>query len=357
MWVMSMQSETANLNEIFKTNKVIVFGTGKYSEYFSDLDINVAYYIDNDARKWGTLFNKKKVEDPDTLLMENKDTTIIIIASMYHEAISHQLRQYGFEENVQYFKAEDIILSLCSNSLRNVRRYKNIHLGERAFIIGNGPSLTMKDLSKLIGEISFASNKIYKSYDITDWRPTYYTVEDSLVAQNNSVEIKRNIKSQSFFSTNNYLYLKDINNAQWVKQNFCFNDSEEPVVNSFSEDISRGAFWGGTVTYFNMQLAYYMGIREIYLLGIDFHYPGLPERTLNGQSTFINTSEYENTHFIKDYNKFGESNYLPYLSVQYQAYCTAANFFKSNGVMVYNASRFSKLDVFPFIDIDDLLNA
>jgi len=37
---------------------------------------------------------------------------------------------------------------------------KDIHKGQRGFIIGNGPSLQMSDLDLLVGDVSIASNKI-----------------------------------------------------------------------------------------------------------------------------------------------------------------------------------------------------
>ncbi len=72
-------------------------------------------------------------------------------------------------EHRAYIRSED------SNKLKG---YKNIHSGERCFVIGNGPSLTPEDLDKLKNEYSFASNHIYKIFDRTNWRPTYYVSVD-----------------------------------------------------------------------------------------------------------------------------------------------------------------------------------
>ncbi|MFC2055928.1 hypothetical protein ACFLV7_16775 [Chloroflexota bacterium] len=66
---------------------------------------------------------------------------------------------------------------------------KNRHKGQRCFVIGNGPSLSTTDLDQLRGEVTFACNKIYLAFNETDWRPTYYAVEDPLVAQQNYEEI------------------------------------------------------------------------------------------------------------------------------------------------------------------------
>ena len=41
-----------------------------------------------------------------------------------------------------------------------MRKNKGIYHGQRCFIIGNGPSLTIADLDRINGEFSIASNSI-----------------------------------------------------------------------------------------------------------------------------------------------------------------------------------------------------
>ena len=59
-----------------------------------------------------------------------------------------------------------------------IKSYKNIHKGQRCFIIGTGPSLTADDLNKLKNEVTFGSNRIFEIFSQTDWRPTYYMNQD-----------------------------------------------------------------------------------------------------------------------------------------------------------------------------------
>ena len=40
----------------------------------------------------------------------------------------------------------------------------------------------------------------------------------------------------------------------------------------FSDNFAKVAYAGQTVTYLNMQLAYFMGFKNIYLIGVDFDY-------------------------------------------------------------------------------------
>ena len=55
--------------------------------------------------------------------------------------------------------------------------YRNRYAGKRAFILGNGPSLNMLDLSKLAGEVTFGTNGIFYLFDRMGFKPTFYVVE------------------------------------------------------------------------------------------------------------------------------------------------------------------------------------
>src|SRR5690625_1280148 len=59
-----------------------------------------------------------------------------------------------------------------------LKKIKNKHQGERCFIIATGPSLTIGDLEKLNNEITISMNSICLAFDETDWRPTYYGIQD-----------------------------------------------------------------------------------------------------------------------------------------------------------------------------------
>jgi len=54
-------------------------------------------------------------------------------------------------------------------------RFKDIHRGERCFIIGTGPSLNQTNLSLLKDEITFGVNTLYRG-NFLDY--TYYCVSD-----------------------------------------------------------------------------------------------------------------------------------------------------------------------------------
>ncbi|MCI8795440.1 MAG: glycosyltransferase family 4 protein [Dorea sp.] len=85
------------LGEVLRDyTRIVVWGTGNfYAEYRNLLDERVVYFVDNDAKKWGTLIDQKEVFSPEKLRGEDKDETLVIICNHFFEEISAQIKQYG----------------------------------------------------------------------------------------------------------------------------------------------------------------------------------------------------------------------------------------------------------------------
>lgn len=230
---------------------------------------------------------------------------------------------------------------------KKLKKFKNINKGKRCFIIGNGPSLTLDDLEKLTNEDTFACNYIFKLFDQTAWRPSYYFLQDYLNLRkmgwipDKSVEECRasfisgsclrhrngkRLKNEYFFYLNNILAMK--------KEIF-----------KFSKDISKEIFEGFTVTYSMIQAAVYMGYEEIYLLGVDHNYTG---------SNKENEKE-EGGSYMKELNMSLNLDCPPALDKTVFAYMKARTECESMGVKIYNATRGGKLEVFERCDIDKVL--
>jgi FkbM family methyltransferase len=101
---MNFAGENDEQNDELIGKKIILFGASTLgSEYSKKLEYPVAYYVDNDSRKWGTLFDGITVKSPDQLLEENPDNIAIIISSMYVDEISSQLHNMGFVRGVHFW--------------------------------------------------------------------------------------------------------------------------------------------------------------------------------------------------------------------------------------------------------------
>ena len=74
-------------------------------------------------------------------------------------------------------------------SINFLNKYKNIHKGERCFIIGNGPSLNKTDVSKLKNEYCFGMNRIYLAFPEWGFETSYFVSINNLVIEQCAEEI------------------------------------------------------------------------------------------------------------------------------------------------------------------------
>lgn len=225
--------------------------------------------------------------------------------------------------------------------------FENIYDNEECVIIGNGPSLNFADLSK-IDVPTFAVNSFFIKSKETGFYPTFYTLEDKHVVADNIEEIKNyNVKNKFIPSLYREL-LGNIENNYYYYLDLSFY-RDKPI--QFSDNISKTIFAGQTVTYVNMQLAYYMGFKTVYLIGMDFNYIK-PEGTLVNGNTWTSQGDDPN-HFSKDYFSKGKKYHDPQLHKVQIAYEKAKEFYESNGRKIINLTHGGKLEVFPRDSFDN----
>lgn len=264
-------------------------------------------------------------------------------------AMSQELGRLQQAQQPQIARRRAAERGVSDADLIQLNTLRNRHIGQRCFVLGNGPSLKVEDLEQLQNEVTFAANKIYLCFDQTSWRPTYYSVEDLLVAQNCRTEIMALNGMTKIFPDHMLSYLPRRPNhiyARWLPP----ADNRSPH-REFSDDLVTGICWGSTITYSMLQMAVHMGFREIYLLGLDHSYVE-PPTTEDGALI----SQGEVNHFHPDYRKPGEKWHMPVLDRLETSYRHAHDHCAARGVRIFNASRFSKLEVFPRADLDAVLN-
>ncbi|MBX3732119.1 MAG: hypothetical protein KF791_05950 [Verrucomicrobiae bacterium] len=247
-------------------------------------------------------------------------------------------------------------MALGANDER-ILALKNRHAGRRAFVLGNGPSLKVADLDRLEQEITFASNKVYLAFDQTAWRPTYYSVCDKLVARNNAQTIAATPLNRLMSDAVRDFFGPDLP-ATWVRE-LSVPPGEPDTVHPFSDNLLVGHYGGCSIVFNQLQMAYYMGIREVILIGLDFSFQ-LPSQQVAtevpgaGYEVALR-SQGEVNHFHPDYRKAGEAWAVPNMEGQRAAFRSALARFEADGRRIVNASRTTKLDVFPRADFDALV--
>ncbi len=239
---------------------------------------------------------------------------------------------------------------------RKVKKFKNSHIGESCFIIGNGPSLTIQDLNMIKNQVSFSCNRINLIFDKTDWRPYYYTLSDSLMISNFFDELYNFQKKHMFVvvSNTNYTLLKKQlgKKCVFLRSYYEYDNSGLP---KYSYDVSKKIIQHGTVVYLNIQLATYMGFKNIYLIGVDNNFGVIKKKD---GSIHFNKELIGKDYFDKSYyNTIEGKKNVPANVYEYtEAYLSAKKYCDMIGVNIYNATRGGKLEVFSRVNFDSLFD-
>lgn len=224
------------------------------------------------------------------------------------------------------------------NKYKKLLGFKDMHKGERCFIIATGPSLTMEDLESLKGEYTISMNSICKIYDETDWRPTYYAIQDHHVFNKMQDILRKHPEVPVFISDN--IKRKYKREPQWIEfpTDTMYHSYDMKIGKyyaKFSDDAYDIVYDGYSIAYSCIELAVYMGFKEIYLLGADCTYLG------------------EKEHFVDSgVEDRGRPTYTPKLIVGYKK---AKEYADKNGIKVYNATRGGVLEVFERKTLEEVL--
>ena len=225
---------------------------------------------------------------------------------------------------------------------------KNIFQGRRGFIIGNGPSLNKIDLNLLKNEVTIGCNGIFILFSQIKYLPTIYTVEDTLVAEDRAEVINKIRGTTKIFPYDLRYCLKPNRNTIFI--NFL---RTYPGFPKFSTNGESLVYWGGTVTFMNIQLAYYLGIKEVYLIGMDHNYK--PPSALDEQKgCVIKSHSPDVNHFHPEYFGPGFRYHDPLVERMEIAYRKAKEAYEYNGGSIYNATCGGKLEVFDRVDFNSL---
>jgi hypothetical protein len=172
----------------------------------------------------------------------------------------------------------------------------------------------------------------------------YHVAVNPLVIQQSAAEFEK-MGCPSFLSYHACReVVRDFDNA-----NYLMTSSYRPAPYTFSTDITSPLHEGYTVTFVAMQIAYYMGFSEVYLIGVDHNFTasGNPneKQLLSGQD--IN-------HFDPEYFG-GQEWHLPDLEASELSYYLARFFYNRDNRKIFDATVGGNLDVFPKISYEDAL--
>jgi hypothetical protein len=250
-------------------------------------------------------------------------------------------RVYWWWFNRGRHKAAALFSPRRRRSIQRLDKIKNIHSGQRCFILGNGPSLNQTDLSLLEGEITFGLNRIYLLFPQMGFPTKYLVSINTLVLEQCARDIAA-LPLQKFITWRG---------RQWFGRDddIVFLDTDYTPPADFSRDVSGRVFEGSTVTYVALQLAFHMGFEQVILVGVDHNFAvqGTPNQV-------VVSKEGDQSHFSPDYFGEGFRWQLPDLEASESAYRLAKLAYESAGRQVLDATIGGKLTVFDKVEYHSL---
>lgn len=227
---------------------------------------------------------------------------------------------------------------------QSLKHYRNLYAGETCFVIGNGPSLRISDLDMIhkLKIKSFACNRVFLAFTETDWRPSFYIASDSKIVSETSID-KIQIPYDNMFFPRKFKQILKKGNYYETLQHDWLNDDK------FSTDVYCGVYGRETVIIDALQLAYYMGFTNVYIIGVDFSY-----NMKNVDKEKLTFENGENNYFIKNYSPKGEVLNLPNQEANILGFKAARKAFELDNREIYNATRGGQLEVFIRKDLDQV---
>ena len=250
-----------------------------------------------------------------------------------------KLKTALWDDSVGYFFRQFGI----GSKFKELKKFRNKYQGKRCFIIATGPSLTMEDVEMLKNEYTFAVNSMVNVMEKMSYIPTFYAIQDGFAYE----RLRDKIKA----TTLNYAFIADwkmkkeyFSDKEWIQYPLTawdyFNAYPEASFEdkvSFSDDAFKRVFDGFSITYSALQLAVYMGFKEIYLLGSDCNY----------EKGVKNFAEYRDEKHMNACVSNGER--------MIRAFEVAAKWAEAHDVKIYNATRGGMLEAFERVTLEDVL--
>jgi hypothetical protein len=216
-----------------------------------------------------------------------------------------------------------------------MKQFRNVLSGSTVVVIGNGISLDNTPLEELSRKyVTFGCNHIYKKFV-----PTYYSFADKQMIDFLPLP-------ETFTPT-----------AMFCRAEACIpgNNPIYPIVASgFSKDINNFVVFGGSGVYVLLQIALYMGVGTVLLVGCDHYYPVAGEKD---PGKMFMAGKDDPDHFTCDGGYYKEGGWYcrPSLDAVTEYFKVAKVVYDEAGSKIINCTPGSHLDVFEKQDIDKWL--
>ena len=251
-------------------------------------------------------------------------------------------------------------------------RFKDIHEGERCFILGNGPSLKEVDLSLLKDEAVFTVNNFCEVKDFEKVRPNYHLWLDGAffgLRNDSSQDIDKILERyektaaadpECFVPADAKKFILENGLENKLRINYIFPGlPEAQTAGDIRTELTGAVNVYRTVVQYAVAVAIYMGFKEIILLGCDSTNILMHINTrLYGKSSELHAYEKgEGAQQAKQLTrswKFSELLKDQYLL--FREYENLAEYCSKKGIKLYNCSSQTLIDSIERKTLQEVLN-
>ena len=228
----------------------------------------------------------------------------------------------------------------------DIQAIKDIHKGERCFIVGTGPSLNKTNLSLLENETVIGMNTLFNAFDKYNFQCKYYAVSDKANAWMHFYK--------DILSLNTTLFIGGDAGAEYLDNKKTYDDIKKcktipvrlkrTVRRGWNTDLVKGCpSCHSTCSAMCLPIAYYLGFSKVYLLGIDCDY--------RKQHHFDNV-----VYGPARGKKINKTERCPELWGEvFREYEIINKKYKRDGRTIINCTVGGRLEVFPRMKLEDIM--
>lgn len=243
-------------------------------------------------------------------------------------------------------------------------QFANKYSGKRCFIIGNGPSLKMQDLTLLGDEYVFTCNQIMRNPVYPSLKsnfhffadPTFFQLKKENSADMEVFELMKKINTNGnspicFFATEGYEFSKEFELDKELDLHYFVHRLQ--FTDEYDSNLRFERFVPNlhTVVHYAIAMAIYMGFKEIYLLGCDCTNVVTAVNTRlqdgNGAEYAYEISQNEKNRMQQRNSKIMMEDELKSFSEVFRAYRLFGQYCSKRGIDLINCTNGGLLDSLP----------
>lgn len=277
--------------------------------------------------------------------------------------VPHGIFLHGVSQLRKYQQKKKLAEKIPSLENRN-ERFKDCHKGERCFILATGPSINQQDLTPLKDEICISVNNFYVHKDYKIIQPMYHCIPDVVGWHKKYVNKEYAIKwfQEMEEKTGQTVLFLGYDDKRWIDHYGLFRNRKVYYLHCGSSmegleytdmDLTRIVPGFTSVSVLALEIAIYMGCKDIYLLGCDHDWILTPDTLIH----FYEEHEHILTTrpgFKYRFKENGVEDILHYCSKLWAEYKALRCYTEAKGLNIYNATKGGLLDVFPRVCYESL---